>query len=87
MYSVCHANSHRLRDHSSHCSYHRARAQMHLPEFTDLAELDAKAPAVFERGLGWAQVQCVDLDFKASYGVLLYMGRLGHVSLKWPNFT
>jgi hypothetical protein len=36
---------------------------MHLPEFTDLAELDAKAPGVFEGGLGWAQVQYVSIWF------------------------
>jgi hypothetical protein len=30
--------------------------------------------------------RCVDLVFKVSYGNVLYMGKSGHFTLKWPNF-
>jgi hypothetical protein len=30
--------------------------------------------------------KCVDLVFKLSYGNMLYIGKSGHFTLKWPNF-
>ena len=63
---------------------------MHLrPVVTHAADdrPDASAEVYIDSvGLTPGTPQCVDLVFKLSYGNMLYIGKSGHFTLKWPNF-
>ena len=54
---------------------------------TQSAGRERRAPSMGEGGArGTGAGQCVDLVFKLSYGNMLYIGKSGHFTLKWPDF-